>query len=86
MVLHGESLVFITTAIVATVAEAEMGSTFHETCLKTELKKVSRNRPCYTVQRLLKLFFFPRNNFIIITIITTPAETCFVAPLHVSFS
>ena len=37
------------------VAEVESGSTFRETCLATEVQKVSRNRPCYTVQRLLKL-------------------------------
>ena len=35
--------------------EVESGSTFRETCLATEVQKVSRNRPCYTVQRLLKL-------------------------------
>ena len=49
--LHGETLVFVTTAIVATVAEVESGSTFGETCLATEVQIVSRNRPCYTVQR-----------------------------------
>ena len=54
VVLHGESLVFVTTAIVATVAEVESGSTFRETRLATEVQKVSRNRPCYTVQPLLK--------------------------------
>ena len=54
VVLHGETLVFVTTAIVATVAEVESGSTFRETCLATDVQKVSRNRPCYTVQRLLK--------------------------------
>ena len=54
VVLHGETLVFVTTAIVATVAEVESGSTFGETCLATEVQKVSRSRPCYTVQRLLK--------------------------------
>ena len=57
VVLHGETLVlvvFVTTAIVATIAEVESGSTFRETCLVTEVQKVSRNRPCYTVQRLLK--------------------------------
>ena len=53
VVLNCET-VFVTTAIVATVAEVESGSTFRETCLATEVKKVSRNRPCYTVQRLLK--------------------------------
>ena len=52
--LHGETLVFVTTAIVATVAEVESGSTLSETCLVTEVQKVSRNRPCYTLQRLLK--------------------------------
>ena len=51
MVLHGETLVFVTTAIVAKV---ESGSNLSETCLATEVQKVSRNRPCYTVQRLLK--------------------------------
>jgi len=58
-VLHGETFVFVTTAIVATVAtvaEVGSGSTFGETCLATEVQKVSRNRPCYTVQRLLKHF------------------------------
>ena len=54
VVLHGETRVFVTTAIVATVAEVESGSTFDKTCLATEVQKVSRNRPCYTVQRLLK--------------------------------
>ena len=54
VVLNGETLVFVTTAIVATVAEVESGSTFGETCLATEVHKVSRNQPCYTVQRLLK--------------------------------
>ena len=32
-----ETLVFITTAIVSTVAEIESGSIFHETCLSTEV-------------------------------------------------
>ena len=54
VVLHGETRIFVTTAIVATVAEVESGSTFGETCLATEVQKVSRNRPCYTVQRMLK--------------------------------
>ena len=57
VMLHGETRVFVTTAIVAIVAivaEVESGSTFGETCLATEVQKVSRNRPCYTVQRLLK--------------------------------
>ena len=39
VVLHGETLVFVTTAIVATVAEVESGSTFGETYLATEVKK-----------------------------------------------
>ena len=52
VMLHGETLVFVTTAIVATVAEVESGSTFgSETCLATKVQIVSRNRPCYTVQR-----------------------------------
>ena len=54
VVLHGETRIFVKTAIVATVAEVESGSTFRETCLATEVQKVLRNRPCYTVQRLLK--------------------------------
>ena len=51
VMLHGETRVFVTTAI---VAEVESGSTFGETCLATEVQKVSQNRPCYKVQRLLK--------------------------------
>ena len=39
VVLHGETPVFITTAIAATVAEVESGSTFRETCLATEVQK-----------------------------------------------
>ena len=39
VVLHGETLVFITTAIVATVAEVESCSTFCETCLATGVQK-----------------------------------------------
>ena len=39
VVLHGEILVFVTTAIVATVAEVESGSTFGEICLATEVQK-----------------------------------------------
>ena len=54
VVLHGETLVFVTTAVAATVAKVESGSIFRETCLEREVQKVSRNRPCYTVQRLLK--------------------------------
>ena len=41
-VLHGETLVFIITVIVATVAEVESGSTFRETCLATEVRKSFR--------------------------------------------
>ena len=37
VVLHGKTLVFITIAVVATVAEVEYGSTFHETCLTSEV-------------------------------------------------
>ena len=44
----------LSTAIVVAVAEVEGGSTFRETCLAMEVQKVSRNQPCYTVQRLLK--------------------------------
>ena len=54
VVLHGETVFFVTSAIVATVAEVESGSTFLEICLATEVQKVSRNRLCYTVQRLQK--------------------------------
>ena len=48
VVLHGKTLVFVTTAIVATVAEVESGSTFGETCVGTEVQIVSRNRPHVT--------------------------------------
>ena len=41
VMLHGETLVFVTTAIVSIVAEVEGGSTFGETCLATEVQKVS---------------------------------------------
>ena len=43
--LHGETLVFVTTAIVATVAEVESGSTFRETCLATDVQKVYFTKP-----------------------------------------
>ena len=43
VVLHGETFVFVTTAIVAIVAEVGSGSTFGETCLATEVQKVSGN-------------------------------------------
>ena len=46
VVLHGETVVLVTTAIVATVAEVKSCSTFGETCLATEVQKVSRNQPC----------------------------------------
>ena len=50
-----KTLVFITTAIVATVAKVERGSTFRETCLTTEARKrFTKLRLCYTIQRLLK--------------------------------
>ena len=39
VMLHGETRVFVTTAIVATVAEVQSGSTFGETCLATEVQK-----------------------------------------------
>ena len=52
---HGETLVFITTAIAATVAEIESGSTFLKLVSQRKLKFFSRNRSCYTVQCLLKL-------------------------------
>ena len=37
--LHGETLLFITSAIVATAAEAGSGFTLRETCLATEIKQ-----------------------------------------------
>ena len=39
MVLHGETPVFVTTAIASTVAAVESGSTFRETCLATDVQK-----------------------------------------------
>ena len=39
VVLHGETLVFFATAIVATVAKVESGSTLRETCIATEAQK-----------------------------------------------
>ena len=42
--LHGETLVLVTTA---TVAEVESGSTFGETCLATEIQK------CFTKPTML---------------------------------
>ena len=49
VMLHGETLVFITTAIAATVAEIESGSTFLNLVSQRKLKFFSRNRSCYTV-------------------------------------
>ena len=42
VVLHSETLVFITTAIVATVTEVESGSTFRQTSVATDGQKVPR--------------------------------------------
>ena len=53
VVLHCETPVFITTAIAATVAEVESGSTFRESCLATEVQKNVKS--CYMVQCLQKL-------------------------------
>lgn len=39
VVLHGETPVFVNTAIAATVAEVESLSTFRETCLATEVQE-----------------------------------------------
>lgn len=39
VVLHSETLVFVTTQIVATVTEVNSGSTFPETCLATEIQQ-----------------------------------------------
>lgn len=39
VVLHGENLLFITSAIIATVAEGESSFTLRETCLATEIKQ-----------------------------------------------
>ena len=55
VVLHGETLVFSPLRPLRAVAEVESGSTFRETGLATEVRKSFTNRPCYTVQRLLKL-------------------------------
>ena len=57
VVLHGETLVFIVTSNVAAVAEVQSGSTFRENkpVSHRKFKKVSRNRLCYKVQRMLKL-------------------------------
>jgi len=59
VVLHGETLALVTTAIVAKV---ESSYSFGETCLATEVQKPT------------------------ILHCATPAETCFVTPLHTSFS
>ena len=55
VVLHGETLVFITTAIAVTVAEIESSSTFLKLVSQRKFKQFSQNRSCYTVQCLLKL-------------------------------
>ena len=55
VVLHGEILDFITTAIVANAAEVESGSTFVKFVAQLKSKIVSQNGPCYTLQRLVKL-------------------------------
>ena len=39
MVLYSETLDFITSAVVATVAEIDSGSTLRDTCLATEVQK-----------------------------------------------
>ena len=55
VMLHGETLVFVTTAIVATVAEVESGSTFGETCLATEVQIVfTKPTMLRGAERLLK--------------------------------
>ena len=54
VVLHGETLVLSPLRPLRAVAEVESGSTFRETCLATEVQK-SFTKPCYTVQRQLKL-------------------------------
>ena len=64
MVLYGTD--FITSAMVATVAEIDSGSTLHDTCLTTEVQKR------FTKPTILHG--------------ATSAETCFAAPLHVSFT
>jgi len=48
VVLHGETLVFIATEIVANVAEVESGSTFRETCLVTKLTMLHGATPAET--------------------------------------
>ena len=45
VVLHGETLVFVTTAIVATVAEVESGSTFGELNLSRNRSSKSFTKP-----------------------------------------
>ena len=39
VVLHGKTIIFIITAIVAMVVEGERGSTFHEICVETEVQE-----------------------------------------------
>ena len=57
---------FITSAMVATVAEIDSGSALYDTCLTTEVEKI-----------IMKPAILHG---------AAPAETCFAAPLHVSFT
>ena len=50
VMLQGETRVFVTTAIVAIVAEVESGSTFGETCLATEVQNMFRNAVAHKFQ------------------------------------
>ena len=68
MVLYGETLDFITSAMVATVAKIDSSSTtLRYTCLATKVQKG------FTKPTMLHGA-------------ATPAETCFAAPLRISFS
>ena len=59
VVLHGETLFFITSAIVAIAAEVGSGFTLRETCLATEVKQsFHETRPFYTLQSQLNLILF----------------------------
>ena len=66
MVLCGGTLDFITSAMVATVAEIDSSSTLRDTCIATEVQK-SFSKPTMLHG-------------------ATPAEMCFAAPLHISFT
>ena len=55
VVLHSKTLIFISTAIAATAAEIESGSTFVKVVSQRKFKKFSQNQSCYTVQCFLKL-------------------------------